>query len=119
MIIWVNVVLNRTVQWLIQRRGPPPTLIFRPKFFGRMGYPPPPLSLALDDQPPPPLPLSQGLDLALLLLTVTDIWTTCVIVIFKVKVSGIMSVDDIDLALVVQKLNSAIHQINHYPVDKY
>ena len=105
MIIWVNVVLNRTVQWLIQRRGPPPTLIFRPKFFWRMGYPPP--------------PLSQALDLALLLLTVTDIWTTCVIVIFKVKVSGIMSVDDIDLALVVQKLNSAIHQINHYPVDKY
>ena len=82
-----------------------------------MGYPPPPLSQALDDQTPPPL--SQGLDLALLLLTVTDILTTCAVVIFKVKVSSIMSVDDIDLALVVQKLDSAIHWINHYPVDKY
>ena len=67
----------------------------------------------------PPPPLSQGLDLALLLLTVTDILTTCAVVIFKVKVSSIMSVDDIDLALVVQKLDSAIHWINHYPVDKY
>ena len=83
-----------------------------------MGYRPPPLSQALDDQTPPP-PLSQGLDLALLLLTVTDILTTCAVVIFKVKVSSIMSVDDIDLALVVQKLDSAIHWINHYPVDKY
>ena len=82
-----------------------------------MGYPPPPLSQALDDQTPPPL--SPGLDLALLLLTVTDILTTCAVVIFKVKVSSIMSVDDIDLALVVQKLDSAIHWINHYPVDKY
>ena len=36
--------------------------------------------------------------------TVTDISTTCVVVI--------------DLGPVVQKVGSANHQINHYPVDK-
>ena len=55
-----------------------------------------PLLQALDDQAPP---LSQGLDLALLLLTVTDILTTCAVVIFRVKVSCIMSVDDVKLWL--------------------
>ena len=39
--------------------------------------------------------------IGLLLLTVTDVSTTCVVVILRVKVSGILSVDRIKLWLLI------------------
>ena len=109
-----------TVQWWIQGRGPgglcppPPNpahaLLYIPnwvpkgwKFFLENRAQP----LTSGSGWPGP-PLSQGLDLALLLLTVTDILTTCAGVIFTVKVSCIMSVDDVKLWLLTWLVNWSI-----------
>ena len=43
--------------------------------------------------------------IGLLLLTVTDVWTTCAVVIFRVKVSCITSVDGIILWLLIWLAN--------------